>query len=128
MAICPIWFRFISAPVLSCRVHNRPGRPVPPQRIHTELLAQVNLRFAVIRAVRLELYNVELHAGQRRAHEVELVLGLDDKFVVTIPVSPFLLLFGQCPIVALSTPLLARASDPAIENLTTCETYRISEM
>jgi hypothetical protein len=62
------------------------------QRIHAELLAQVHLRFAILRSVRLKLDHIELQPRQRGAHEVVLVLRLHHEFIVVLTVRPLLLL------------------------------------
>src|SRR5688572_3695514 len=101
----------------SRRFHNRPRRKVLPQRVGAELFAHVHLRLRLVRAVRLELDHIESQMIECGAHRVELVLRLDDQFVVVMKMGPLLLLFGERPVVPLAAPFLSRSADPAVKNL-----------
>ena len=64
----------------------------------------------------LKLDDIEVEVVQSGTHGIELVLCLDDQFMVALRVRPFFLLFSQRAIAALTAPLRPRASNPAIKN------------
>src|SRR5262245_16303623 len=95
--------------------------------MHAKLFAQVYLGLPLIGSVRLELNHVEPEMVECRAHRIETVLRLDEKFIVAVTVSPFLLLFGKSAVMSPATPFVAGSADPTVENLAAGEIYRIAE-
>jgi hypothetical protein len=63
------------------------------QNLSGNFLTYVKLRLGVVAQVALKLNNVEMQVREGGAHSIEFVLGLHHKFIVTMRMSPFFLLF-----------------------------------
>src|SRR5439155_1238327 len=87
------------------------------QDLGRDLLAEINLGFAIVAQVSLKFDDIKVEMIERCPHRIKLILCLDDKFVISVRVCPFFLLLGQRPIATLPAPFLARPANPTVEDL-----------
>src|SRR5262245_31085077 len=90
-----------------------------------EALAEEHLGLTRLEWMLDEADHVEVQLRERAPHLVEPVLGLDNDLVEPVGKGPDFLLLGQGPEMPLAAPVLARSTNPLIEDAAVIELHHV---